>query len=200
MACPKKLLLSIFIFTACSVTRAQSDIKAMLKQIAKLENYIIDLEKGYKIAREGLATIGEIKNGEFNLHSLFFSSLKTVSPAIARYLKIAEIISYEVSIGQQFKNLLKAHAGFSPSEIAYIQQVYDHLTNECSKNLDALMEVLTDGKLEMTDDERIKRIDRLYRDTKEKYAFTLSFTQKANSLDLERKNQMQEMEMIKILE
>ena len=71
-------------FTLYGGLRAQSDIQAMLKQIAKLEIYIIDLEKGYKIAREGLTTIGEIKKGEFNLHSLFFSSLESVNPVVAK--------------------------------------------------------------------------------------------------------------------
>jgi len=198
MACPKKILLSIFVFSACGAARAQSDIQAMLKQIAKLEIYIIDLEKGYKIARQGLTTIGEIKNGEFNLHSLFFSSLKTVSPAITKYSKVAEIISDQLSIVNQFKMILKRP--FTPTEIAYITSLYNHMSDECSKDLDALVAVLTDGELEMTDDERIKRIDGIYRDTKEKYAFTSSLTIKTNHLITERNKISNEMQILKTLE
>ena len=200
MACGKKLLLLIFVFSVCGAARAQSDIKAMLKQIAKLEIYIIDLEKGYKIAREGLTTIGEIKNGEFNLHSLFFSSLKTVSPAIARYSKIAEIISDQVSIVQQFKKLLKIQTGFSSTEITYITSVYNHMTDECSKDLNALIAVLTDGEFEMTDDERIKRIDQIYSDMKDKYAFTQHFTIQSSQLIKERNSEVMENNFLKAME
>jgi len=186
--------------TLCGTARAQSDIKAMLKQIAKLEIYIMDLEKGYKIAREGLATIGEIKHGEFNLHSLFFSSLKTVNPAIARYSKIAEIISGQVSIMQQFKNLLKIQGGFTSTEIVYIREVYDHLTEESGKSLNELIEVLTDGRLEMTDDERIKRIDNIYSDMKDKYAFSQHFSNKASQLIQERNSLIGENNFLKAME
>src|SRR6202035_4749485 len=90
-------------FTLCGSLNAQGDIQAMLKQIAKLEIYIVDLEKGYRIAREGLTFIGEIKKGEFNLHSLFFSSLQSVNPSVAKYSKIAVIVADQLSIVSSFK-------------------------------------------------------------------------------------------------
>src|SRR6202790_2696983 len=94
-------------FTLCGRLHAQSDIQAMLKQIAKLEIYIVDLEKGYSIAKEGLTTIGEIKNGEFNLHSLFFNSLQKVNPSVAKYSKIAEIIADQIAILSDFKPMIR---------------------------------------------------------------------------------------------
>ena len=60
-----------------------------------------------EIARDGLTTIHEIKNGEFNLHNLFFSSLKTVNPEVAKYSRIAVIIADQVSIIGEFKSLSK---------------------------------------------------------------------------------------------
>ena len=86
----KRSIIFILVILCSGFAHAQSDIQAMLKQIAKLEIYIIDLEKGYKIAQEGLTTIGEIKKGEFNLHSFFFSSLESVNPSVAKYSKIAD--------------------------------------------------------------------------------------------------------------
>ena len=38
-----------------------------------------------------------------------------------------------------------------------------------------LIAVTTDGNSEMTDDERIKRVDGIYDDMEDKYAFTQSF-------------------------
>ena len=196
----KKIGCCLFIFLTVCKAEAQSDIQAMLKQIAQLEIYIVQLEKGYKIAREGLTTISGIKKGEFSLHSVFFSSLKTVNPAIAKYSKIAEILSDQASIVHLFKNLSKIKAGLSNAEAVYIKQVADQLSVECSKDLNALMDVLTDGKIEMTDDERIKRINHIWQDMNEKKAFALGFTNKAGSLITERKNQRFEMSLIKTFE
>jgi hypothetical protein len=190
-------------FTLIGTVHAQEDIQAMLKQIAKLEIYIVDLEKGYSIAKEGLTTIGEIKNGEFNLHSLFFSSLQKVNPTVARYSKIAEIIVDQVSIVSRFKNLLAQinNSGkINAREISYINAVYSNITNECNKSLNTLIAVTTDGILEMTDDERIKRIDGIYDDMKDKYAFTMDFTNKSGSLIDRRINETRESEFLKSLE
>ena len=59
--------------------------------------------------------------------------------------------------------------------MSYINTVYSHISSECTKSLNDLIAVTTDGTLEMTDDERIKRIDGIYDDMKDKYAFTVEF-------------------------
>jgi hypothetical protein len=182
------------------MAESQADIKAMLKQIAKLEIYIQEVERGYKIARAGLTTINEFKHGEFNLHNLFFSSLKTVSPRILKYERIAEIISDQISIIHQFKGLSKINTPLTASEIDYIARVYDHISVECGKDLNALISVLTNGELEMNDQERIKRIDRISLYMKEKTAFTTSFSSKTNRICLERTGQANEINILKILE
>jgi hypothetical protein len=200
----KKLLLCLCTsFTLCHGVSAQADIETMLKQIAKLEIYIVDLEKGYKIAQEGLTTIGEIKKGEFNLHSLFFSSLETVNPSVAKYSKIAVIIADQLSIVSAFKSLihrLNSSGKLTSSEIQYIQTVYTHITDECSKSLNALIAVTTDGKLQMTDDERIRRIDGIYDDMNDRYAFTQHFTAKAEGVVSDRGYASMESEYVKELE
>jgi hypothetical protein len=182
---------------------AQSDIQAMLTQIAKLEIYIIDLEKGYKIAREGLTFIGEIKKGEFNLHSLFFSSLKSVNPSVAKYSKIAVIISDQLSILSTFKSLiqhLNNSGKLTNAEMQYIQDVYSNMSDESMKTLNSLIAVLTDGNFEMTDDERIKRIDGIYDDMEDIYGFTQSFCNKANQIILLRNDEVNEFGILKVLE
>lgn len=190
-------------FTLCGVVRAQSDIQAMLKQIAKLEIYIIDLEKGYKIAQEGLTTIGEMKKGEFNLHSLFFSSLQSVNPIVAKYSKIAVIISDQLSIISSFKSLiqhLNNSGKMTNAELQYIHAVYSNMTDESIKTLNNLIAVLTDGNFEMTDDERIKRIDYSYNDMEDKYAFSQNFCAKVNQIYLLRTVETNGMDLLKALE
>jgi hypothetical protein len=190
-------------FVGVGSSYAQSDIKAMLKQIAKLEIYIIDLEKGYKIAQVGLTMIGEIKKGEFNLHSLFFGSLQSVNPSVAKYSKIAIIISDQLSIISAFKSLIQkinSSGKLTAAELQYVEGVYSNLSDESIKTLNNLIAVLLDGNLEMTDDERIKRIDGIYNDMEDKYAFTQNFTSKASSLADERSDKANDYELLKALE
>ena len=195
-----KMLFFLGFILCFSFAHAQADIKAMLKQIAKLEIYIQQVERGYKIAQAGLTTINQFKNGEFNLHNLFFSSLKTVNPKVLKYERIAEIIADQISIIHQFKTLAKINSPLTASEIDYIARVYDRISAECEKDLNALISVLTNDELEMNDQERVKRIDGIWLDMKEKTAFTTSFSSKTNRICLERTGQANEINILKILE
>jgi hypothetical protein len=199
----KRTMIFILVILCSGFAHAQSDIQAMLKQIAKLEIYIIDLEKGYKIAQEGLTTIGEIKKGEFNLHSIFFSSLESVNPSVAKYSKIAVIISDQLSIISTFKSLiqhLNNSGRITNAELQYVQAVYSNMSDECTKTLNALIEVTTDGTLEMTDDERIKRIDGIYEDMEDKYAFSQRFCAEATGVYFLRTDETSEYGILKALE
>src|SRR5665213_2261912 len=103
----KKWVIILFSVLGSSVLHAQSDIQAMLKQIALLGVYVKELQNAIEIARDGLTTIWEIKNGELNLHNVFFNSLQRVNPSVAKYSKIAEIIADQVAIVSDFKSLIK---------------------------------------------------------------------------------------------
>ena len=193
----------IAIFSFHKPIYAQSDIKAMLKQIALYIVYLEELKKGIDIARDGLTTIGEIKNGEFNLHNLFFSSLKSVNPKVAKYSKVAEIISDQLSIVASFKSLiqrLNSSGSMTVAEMTYIARVYDHISGECIKCLNDLIAVTTDDQLEMTDDERIKRIDGIYADMKDKYAFALHFANGVDKVALIRNRELYEIDLLKTLQ
>ncbi|HSZ86920.1 MAG TPA: hypothetical protein VK787_12880, partial [Puia sp.] len=142
---------------------------------------------GYSIAQNGLSFIGDMKKGEFDLHTTYFNSLKAVSPTIAKYSRINDIISYQHAIMENFKKILQAK-NISQSEINYMNVVYNNMSSDCNKSLDELIDVVTDDIYTMKDDQRIKRIDAIYCDMKDKYAFTQSFTSEALLLSAERQN------------
>jgi len=187
----------IIIITAFLITQLQAqdlsdffsqkkkDIQYMLAQIAALQAYISDAEKGYQIAQQGLTFIGDLKKGEFDLHSAFFSSLKAVNPSIANYSKVFDIISYQESIIKDFKKILQIK-NMSPAEVSYLQNVYNNMSDACTKSLSDLINIITDNTYQMKDNERVHRIDNIYADMKDKYAFTQSFTSEAALLSLNR--------------
>lgn len=201
----KKILVTLgFVFSmTCSqaqglsnfFSQSEADIKYMLQQIAALQVYIGYAEKGYSIAQQGLTFIGELKKGEFDLHTAFFSSLKAVNPSIANYAKVADIISYQQSIVKDFKKILQIH-NMNPAEVSYLQSVYNNMSGACTKSLSELINIITDNTYEMKDNERIHRIDNIYSDMKDKYVFTQSFTNGAGLLSAQRTNELNEVDFM----
>ncbi len=169
----------------------KTQTKYLVDQIVALQAYISYLEKGYHISRDGLNLIGDIKEGEFNLHKNYFNSLKTVNPHIMKYPKIAGILSMQMGILSQQQatiGLSKESNQFTVEEIGYIKKVFENLEDEAEKDLDELQLIITNGQMQMTDDERIKEIDRIYNRVQEKYSFSKRFSDKVKLLAQQRKN------------
>ena len=162
--------------------------KYMLQQIAALQTYMAAAQRGYRIAGNGIRAISSIKNGEFNIHSLFFNSLKTVNPTIKNAAMVAEIIAYQIAIVKEFKNINKQN--LNSNEVAYIGSVFSNVIAESLKDIDALTELITDNRLQMSDDERIERITRLYTGMQEKYMFSQLFAGNVNILSAQKQEQL----------
>lgn len=163
--------------------------KYLLQQIAALQVYIGYARQGYDIARKGLTTISDIKNGDFNLHRDFFGSLKTVSLAVRRYGKIADIMAMQISIIKTYQKDIQAvkKAGLGPPrELDYLLSVYGRLLDNCQQLTQELIMICSDGKVEMKDDERLQRIDRLYLQMQDNYRFCKQFGAQAKTLMLQR--------------
>lgn len=195
----KKILLFLLLVSAAGSLQAQTfaewfqqkktQKKYLLQQIAALQVYIGYAQKGYNIAKEGLTTIGGFTKGEFNLHTDYFNSLKSVNPEIKRYVKVAGIIALQIKIVQNYNltyRQINSSDAFSNDELAYIGRVFGRLLDDCDKTLDELITITTDSKLEMKDNERIDRIDKLYLDMQDKFTFSKSFSNDAKSLAASR--------------
>lgn len=167
----------------------KTQIKYLTEQIAALQVYAGYVEKGYKIAKDGLDAIQAIKNGDFSLHDNYFSSLKNVNHNVKAYAKIADIIALQISIVQNCKRqkkLMKQSQQFSDNELAYAGKIFDNVLNGCTDIIDELSGLITDGLLQMKDDERIKRIDKLYNSMKDRSAFVRHFGNDNNVLAIQR--------------
>jgi len=172
----------------------------MLDQIAALQAYLQVAEKGYHIVEQGLQTIGEIKNGELNLHSAFYSSLEAVSPTVAHMAAVAEIIDLEVSMISQFSRKLNGYRGsawLQPAEVSYINQIYTSLVNSGVELIAALASLTTDGTLSMTDGERMTRIQQLDTEMKRQYRLVQTFTNQADLLTVQRQQEGNDISTLK---
>ena len=184
------------------VNQKKTQTKYLVDQIVALQVYISYLEKGYRISKDGLSLTRDIKEGEFNLHKSYLGSLKTVNPHIMKYPKIAGTLSMQMGILNEHLvtiNLSKESGRFNVEELDYIKKVYSNLEDEAEKDLDELQLVITNGQMQMTDDERIKEIDRIYNRVRDKYSFSKSFSNKAKLLAQQRKNGNKEAKELKAL-
>ncbi len=168
--------------------------KYLIQQIAALQVYLGYAKQGYEIAGTGLGMIRDITGGEFKLHELFITGLKKVSPAIANDLRIGEIISMQVEILRSFRGL---SAGFSGDHLDYVLEVKAGIVADCLKDLEELYLVITSGKAEMHDDERLARLDRIYLEMLDKRAFTQDFFNKASMFLRMQKAEQKSIEQLR---
>lgn len=206
------LLLATATLSACAASSAQTteewlnqsstQKKYLQQQIAALKIYLGYAKKGYTIVTNGVNTIRNIKNGDFNLHRDFFNHLKNVSPAISRYAKVADIISYQAKIIKQVRfttQQARETKQFTEAELDYCKQVFDTLLDECIKTVEHLILITTSGELEMKDDERLKRIEMLYADVQDKYSFACSFAEDMGLLAVQRLGEQLEIKRSKLI-
>lgn len=179
-----------------------TQIKYSLLNIAKLQLYLSWVKKGINIVDKGLTLIGDIKDGDLNLHTLFFDSHKRVSPEVKKYFRIAEIIRMQAGIVSNYKKALNQFDDFetfNEDEIKYLHKVMDNLIDLLAADIGNLTTILTDGKFEMTDDERVKNIDALYAAVSEKYNFFSGFTNDVKAYGSQRKSELHDLNTIKNL-
>ena len=162
--------------------------KYLLQQIAAMKMYASFLQKGYSIANKGITSIKQLSKGEFNLHQSFFTSLKMVNPAISGNPKIAQVIAWQLSISKDLLALSNRTKG-SATDKSYIREVRLKVMKECEQDIEELLLVITSGELEMKDDERMNRLNKICESMKDKYQFTQSFSNQVKILSLQKEEE-----------
>ena len=90
---------------------------------------------------------------------------------------------------KEYKNYytrFKNDPNFSPHELEYIGNVYNFLVQASLRNIDDLTMIITATKLRMSDDERMKAIDRIYYEMEGKVVFVRSFNNNTQLLAIQR--------------
>lgn len=174
----------------------------LFKQIAALKVYAKYLKEGYDIAQKGLNIVSEIKGQNFSDHEDHFGSLRIVKDDLGNSSRINLILGRQVAIMNEFRELKKVcrnNENLTEEEIRYVDLVYSNLLTECDRVMVALHTVVTHDAYQMTDDERIERIDAIYHDMNDKYTFTRTFCGSTKTLIKQRAAEKIETESAKKL-
>lgn len=195
----RQILICVLILTVLPGLKAQKqDEKSLTQHILQVAANKVHLEyikKGYRIVQEGLDIVSSFKRGEYKLHDAFFKSLKMVNPAVRRYDRVGQIIDLQKQIGREVNSLKKKTGGFAKQEQEYIQRVLGRLLNQSEFILDELIMLTTDHKLEMRDDERMARIDKLFSAMQDAYSFCKAFTSDLRLLVALRTNEEKDIKI-----
>lgn len=157
----------------------------MARQIAELQIYIELTRKGYELVTDGLNLVRDISNGEFTLHQLFYTSLKTVSPQIRKYPKLKTIIDQQLYIQKLVTSLrqeINKDNAFIPSQRNYINSALDNLKSDTDQLEKQLITILADNKFELSDDQRISQINKLFEKSSSQLQFIHQFSSQALAL------------------
>ena len=200
----KKLILTLTLCSCYLFSFSQSaEVKQLILNVEKLtqfKNILKDTKDGYKIINKGYGTIKDLSEGNFNIHEAFLDKLLKVSPAVKKYHRVGKIIQLQLRLGKSSGQAIKQFASskyFSGDEISYTKSILKRLGKSSLQNLDDLTLVLSAGKLRMSDDERLKEIDRIYSDMLDKNQFLNYFIQQQNLLVMNKKKEMQEVKILK---
>lgn len=162
--------------------------KYLLQQIEALQVYSGYLRKGYSIAKGGLGSISGSLLTENGLHSSYYNELKKVNPMVAKDSRVKEIIRWQTDIMVLINQWGKID-GLSANEQLYLQQVRASVYKDCEAILSNLQNVVSDGKMEMSDADRLKFIGQLHTEMQTNYRFATGFTAQAKSYAAQRQQE-----------
>jgi hypothetical protein len=160
-----------------------------IEKLTQLKGILSDMKTGYQIYQQGYSSISQLSKGNFNLHSVYLNGLLSITPAVRNYGRVPEIISQQASLISEYKSAydrFKQSGAFSSGELNYMGSVYSQLVSQSLQNLDELTNVLTAGKLRMSDEERIKAINRIYLSSTDKLQFLRYFNRQGTLLNIQR--------------
>ena len=196
----------LLLTAAATQTRAQSTDMVQLildiEKLTQLKGILTDMKTGYQMINGGYNQVKSIAQGNFNLHQAFLNGLLAVSPAVAGYCRVADIVleqGYIVTEYTRTYGQVKQSGRLSADELAYLGNVYTALLQQSLLNLSQLADILTAGKLRMSDDERLQAIDHIYADTDDKLTFLRHFGRQAIILTVQRQNEQNDIHGIQNL-
>lgn len=193
-------VVSLMIKTANAQTQEAQQLLLNWEKLAQFKQMLEDMKTGYQVLYKGYTAIKDISQGNFSLHKTFLDGLMEVSPAVLKYKRVADIISFQIRIVKEYKSAFKSfqeNGAFTTLELEHLAKVYNNLFKASLQNMDELSLVITAGKLRMSDDERLQAIDRIYKNIIEQYSFLQEFNNSTVMLALQRKSEKAELEMQK---
>src|SRR5690606_21368567 len=87
-----------------------------------------------------------------------------------------------------------AKVGSNADHKSYVENVIAEVFKQCEFDLDELLLLVSTGGLEMSDDERMKRLEKIHQRMQDKFQFTRSFVRQIKILDQQIEQEKRNLE------
>jgi hypothetical protein len=162
--------------------------KYLLQQIAALQLFSGYLKQGYQIATKGMTSISSSLDTENGLHEAYYHRMETASPVVKTNDMVEEIMVWQRDILFQLQEISRI-SGFTTDEKKYLSNVRSAVLNDCDQQLNSLQMIVTDGKIEMSDAERLGLITKIHTVMMDNYRFASGFAAQAKLYAIRRQQE-----------
>ncbi|QQL50158.1 hypothetical protein [Mucilaginibacter ginkgonis] len=162
--------------------------KYLAQQIAALEMYAAYYRVGNNIAHNGLGSITNALIEENGLHANYYNNLSHVNASVKNNTQVKDIVQWQQDILRRMFNIEKS-AGLIGGEKKYISNVKSALLNDCDQQIYELQIIVSDSKLKMSDQERLKHIDIIHSAMENNYRFASTFSEQLKGILANRKSE-----------
>ena len=173
-----------------------------IQKLAGLKSVLNQMYQGYELVSKGYNAVKDISKGNYNLHEAFLDGLLVVSPAVRKYVRVQDIINDQAELVTEYKNaftMFRRDKHITPDEIGYMMDVYNNLVTQSLSNLSMLAAVIGNNNFRMSDDERLRQIDRLYATGHDELSFLRQFNSHIQMVAIGRAQSAGDQQTIKQL-
>jgi len=177
--------------------------KNLLQQITALQVYDQYLQKGYDITRKGTGVISSFKDDDLLQFRAHFNSLQLVSASVRKYGRIQSIIDMNRSALERQRRvypMLETSGRLTATELQACKNACQLMARKMNNCLTDLQAVITDHQLQLTDDQRIAAIDKLYRECSAISSSFNSYLDRCIGLVQTRKRNLDDINRMKSLQ
>lgn len=182
-------------------------IKAIDLKVQRMQNQTIWLQNAQKVlenqlSRLRLSEIGDWSERQKQLYSNYYTELWKVKSVISYYQRIKDLTVKQAMLVKEYQqawSIFRQDPHFSAGEIMKMQAVYSGLLKASVENLDQIMLVVSPGKTQMSDEERMTLISKAGDRLDENYDDLRRFNNENIMLSISRSKDLKDTQQLKAL-
>lgn len=176
----------------------ETELRYLREQLHSLQAFHALQQRGYDVAEKGLSRVQESAQAEHGLHQRFLRSLGEVNPALREGQALAEGRRIVEAILAEFSLLSRAD-GLSAHDRPYLRQVQGAVARSCSQDWEELLRTCSPGQLELTDGERLRRMQAALLSLRSRLALTRRFARQVRQVVRIRSKSAAEAARVRLL-
>lgn len=169
-------------------------IKAIDLKVQRMQNQTIWLQNAQKaieneLSKLRLSEISGWSEDQKQLFSTYYDELWKIKATIAYYQRIKDVAARQVALVNKYHqawNLLRQDKHFSAAELQQMTSVYTGILSASERNLDDVINVVSSGKTQMSDEQRLELINKAADRLDENYSDLTRFNAENQMLSLQR--------------